>query len=185
MREIMRVLVAILLVFSIPAVAAADMVQVLNVSPGASFSMSYIYKGASMTSAAGQINILWNGVSTWPYCVDLEHGATGAGPTTRPKSARRPPSSTVAWLLRSSRPMSSMVPQAPSETRRRQACSRPSGRRCTARATRSRRQTRPSMTGRTGTWAICLPLPVLRAQATFSWISTILSASPVRQKIRT
>jgi hypothetical protein len=100
MREIIRVLVSILLVFSIPAVAAADTVQVLNVSPGASYSMSYIFKGASMTSAAGQINILWNGASTWSYCVDLDHGATEGRTYDTTKISPLPAQYlTVAWLL--------------------------------------------------------------------------------------
>jgi hypothetical protein len=86
--------------FALPAVAAADTVEVLNVSPGAFINMTYIFKGASRTSEAGQINILWNGTSTWSYCVDLDHSAT-EGRTYDTASISPLPAQyrNVAWLL--------------------------------------------------------------------------------------
>ena len=100
MREIIGVLVAILLVLSIPAVAAADTVQVLSVSPGVSYNMSYIFKGASRVSKAGQINVLWNGDNAWTYCVDLDHSAT-EGRTYETTMVSPLPAQylNVAWLL--------------------------------------------------------------------------------------
>jgi len=99
-RKIIRILIAVLIVSFVPAVAVADTVEVLSVSPGAFINMTYIFKGASMTSAAGQINILWNGAGTWSYCVDLEHGAT-EGRTYDTTRVNPLPAQylNVAWLL--------------------------------------------------------------------------------------
>ena len=69
-------------------------------SPGAFINMTYIFKGASRTGDAGQVNILWNGVATWSYCVDLDHSATeGRTYDTTRVSPLPAQYLNVAWLL--------------------------------------------------------------------------------------
>jgi hypothetical protein len=70
-RELVRMLVALVFMLSVPAVAAADTVTFTGLTYS-TYYISYLHNG-SHTNPAGQFNITWNGVATWAYCVDLDH----------------------------------------------------------------------------------------------------------------
>jgi hypothetical protein len=85
-REMIQLFIALMVVVALPTFAMADIVKVESFGPG--MGIDYKFDGANQSNRAGQINIKWNGVSTWSYCVDLEYqvrigneyGATSIAP---------------------------------------------------------------------------------------------------------
>ncbi len=68
-REMIRILVALVLMLSIPAISNADFVQFTGYD-GQSINFMY---GSKTSGIAAEIYINWNSVPTWSYCIDLDN----------------------------------------------------------------------------------------------------------------
>jgi len=68
-REILGILMAAVMVLSIPAISNADYVEYINYSGE---TISYTY-GTKTGGVAAEIYIKWNNMPTWAYCIDLDN----------------------------------------------------------------------------------------------------------------
>lgn len=68
-REILGILMAAVMVLSIPAISNADFVEYINYNGE---NISYTY-GTKTGGVAAEIYIKWNNIPTWAYCIDLDN----------------------------------------------------------------------------------------------------------------
>ena len=84
-REMIRILVALVLVLSLASAASADTVIYNGPALGSYFNVDAKVTGPDLTrmnQPAGEFSIIWNGNNTWAYCADFYNTISGSQSAT-------------------------------------------------------------------------------------------------------